>query len=135
MRPALGNYDVRMRALALVLLVLAACDDGPGGSDGAGGSGGSEPAAGAPGGGAPGTGGSAGGVATPCGAYCACMSDTCASFDAYPYADEAACLTACEGFTTEELGCFGSFCENASTGTPTEHQCEHAWGDGGTSEC
>lgn len=88
-----------------------------------------------PSGGAPSTGGEGGGEPSICDAYCACMSDTCSSFDAYPYANEAACLAACEAFTAEELACFGGFCEAASTGTPTEHQCEHAWGDAGTSEC
>ncbi|MBL8739726.1 MAG: hypothetical protein JNK04_01495 [Myxococcales bacterium] len=88
-----------------------------------------------PSGGAASTGGGGGGAPTACEAYCACLDATCASFPSYPFADEPACLAACEGFTTDELSCFGAFCEQASTGTPTEHQCEHAWGDGGTAEC
>jgi hypothetical protein len=63
------------------------------------------------------------------------MSETCSSFAAYPFADEQACLTKCQTFSADEIACFGAFCETASTGTPTEHQCEHAWADQGTSEC
>jgi hypothetical protein len=98
-------------------------------SDGGAGAGGAPTS-----GGAPSTGGAGGGEPSLCDAYCGCMSESCASYDAYPFADEAACLSACEAFTTEELSCFGGFCEQAS-GAPSEHLCEHAWGALGTKEC
>jgi len=72
-----------------------------------------------------------------CEAFCGCMETTCVSFDAYPYADPAACMTACEAFDDATLGCFGSFCQQAmnSEGTLVEHYCEHAWGELGDEKC
>lgn len=72
-----------------------------------------------------------------CEAFCGCMETTCVSFDAYPYADTAACMTACEVLDEATLGCFGSFCQQAmdSEGTLVEHYCEHAWGELGDEKC
>jgi hypothetical protein len=72
-----------------------------------------------------------------CEAFCGCMQTACSSFDAYPYADEAACMTACEAFDEAQLTCFGGFCQQAmdSEGTLVEHYCEHAWGALGNEKC
>lgn len=72
-----------------------------------------------------------------CEAFCGCMETACVSYDAYPYADNAACMTACEAFDEATLGCFGSFCQQAmdSEGTLVEHYCEHAWGELGDEKC
>ena len=72
-----------------------------------------------------------------CEAFCGCMETACASYDAYPYADSAACMTACEAFDETTLGCFGGFCQQAmdSEGTLAEHYCEHAWGELGDEKC
>ncbi len=73
-----------------------------------------------------------------CEAFCGCMQANCASFDAYPYADEAACMTACEGLNETERSCFAGFCEDAANEPSpalAEHWCEHAWGELGTDEC
>ncbi len=72
-----------------------------------------------------------------CEAFCGCMELTCASYDAYPYADTAACMTACAAFGGAQLQCFGGFCQQAmdSEGTLVEHYCEHAWGELGDEKC
>ncbi|MGH1341850.1 MAG: hypothetical protein ACRBN8_09885 [Nannocystales bacterium] len=72
-----------------------------------------------------------------CEAFCGCMQSTCASYEAYPYADTVACMEACEAFDEATLGCFGSFCQQAmdAEGTLAEHYCEHAWGELGDEKC
>ena len=72
-----------------------------------------------------------------CMAYCGCMQSTCTSYEGYPYADEAACITACEALDGIVLQCFGGFCEQAvnSEGTLIEHYCQHAWGELGNEKC
>jgi len=72
-----------------------------------------------------------------CEAFCGCMAATCSGYDAYPYADEAACLDACAAFDEPTLACYGSFCQQAtdSEGTLVEHYCEHAWGALGNEKC
>lgn len=67
---------------------------------------------------------------TPCEAYCACMGATCATEPAYPFADDAACLSACAAFSSEDLTCRAASCEAAksSSGHDKEHDCEHASG-------
>ncbi len=72
-----------------------------------------------------------------CEAFCGCMDLSCSAYDAYPYADTAACMTACAAFTDAQLECFGSFCQQATDGEGTlvEHYCEHAWGDLGDQKC
>lgn len=89
------------------------------------------------GGAAGGSSGGAGGVgASVCEAYCGCLEATCSTLDGYPFADEPACLTACEGFTAEELDCWGAMCEQAAmTPGALDHLCEHAWGEVGLAEC
>ncbi len=88
-----------------------------------------------------GTGGTTGGETTGadevCAAFCGCMQTACASYDAYPYADEAACLAACDALDETTLQCFGGFCQQAmdAEGTLAEHYCEHAWGDLGNDKC
>lgn len=83
-----------------------------------------------------GGGGQAEGGASVCGLYCACMVDACAAIEGYPYEDEAACTSACEAFSADELDCFGSFCVQASQSPgAVDHLCEHAWGAAGTDEC
>lgn len=67
-----------------------------------------------------------------CAAYCTCMAATCASEPGYPFADEAACLSACSGFTAENRTCFAMHCETAKTAANKKHDCEHA---SGTIEC
>lgn len=78
-----------------------------------------------------------GGSSELCAAFCGCMTATCSSYDAYPYADEAACMAACEAFDEAQLNCFGGFCQQAmdSEGTLAEHYCEHAWGALGDEKC
>lgn len=79
-----------------------------------------------------------GGAADDCAAFCGCMTAHCSGFEAYPYADEAACLDACAMLDPATLGCFAGFCADAelepSPGL-AEHWCEHAWGELGTDEC
>lgn len=72
-----------------------------------------------------------------CEAFCGCMAENCASFDGYPYADEAACLSECASLDEATLACYGSFCEQASASSPdlAAHQCEHAWGELGNDKC
>ncbi len=72
-----------------------------------------------------------------CAAFCGCMETACVSYDAYPYADTAACMTACEAFDEATLSCFGGFCQQAldAEGTLAEHYCEHAWGELGDQKC
>ncbi len=72
-----------------------------------------------------------------CEAFCGCMAESCASFDGYPYADEVACMAACESWDAATLSCFGGFCEQAANSSPdlAEHQCEHAWGELGDEKC
>ena len=74
---------------------------------------------------------------TLCLAFCGCMQTTCSGYEAYPYADDAACMTACEAFDEATLQCFGGFCQQAmeTEGTLAEHYCEHAWGDLGNQKC
>ncbi|MEM6295741.1 MAG: hypothetical protein AAGA54_31000 [Myxococcota bacterium] len=72
-----------------------------------------------------------------CEAFCTCMEANCASYDAYPYADSAECMTACEALDDVTLSCFGGFCEQAGgvDGGLAEHYCEHAWGQLGSDKC
>jgi hypothetical protein len=110
---------------------------------GSGGSGGGS--AGSTGGGSAGStgGGSAGSTGSGstsggnagCTAYCTCMSGTCAGEAGYPWTDEAACLAACEQFTTAEFTCWDMWCYEASLGGAVDHLCEHAWGANGLDEC
>ena len=82
-------------------------------------------------------GGTTGGTNELCEAFCGCMDTACASYDAYPYADSAACMTACESLDEAMLSCFGGFCQQAmdAEGTLAEHFCEHAWGELGADKC
>jgi hypothetical protein len=66
--------------------------------------------------------------------YCGCLGQACASFAGYPHADEAACLAACEGLSEPELTCWSAYCDQALD-DPSEHVCEHAWGELGLDEC
>lgn len=79
--------------------------------------------------------GSTSGGNAGCAAYCTCMSGTCATEVGYPWADEAACLSACEQFTTAEMTCWDMWCYQASLGGAVDHLCEHAWGANGLDEC
>ncbi|HVH45188.1 MAG TPA: hypothetical protein VM925_22705 [Labilithrix sp.] len=63
-----------------------------------------------------------------CTAYCACMTATCASESSYPFADEAACLSACAAFSDANRTCYAASCEDAKTAADKEHDCEHASG-------
>lgn len=75
------------------------------------------------------------GEASACVAHCECMTTTCSASEGYPYATEQDCLDACAGFSDEELGCFGMWCEAAAISPDPLHLCEHAWGSVGTSKC
>lgn len=68
----------------------------------------------------------------PCEAYCACMTATCASEPGYPFADEAACLAACAGFSADDRACYTDHCEDAKTAADKKHDCDHA---AGTTAC
>lgn len=63
-----------------------------------------------------------------CAAYCACMTSTCATEQGYPFADEAACLSACAGFVAESRACYAAACEEAKGLDEKEHGCVHASG-------
>jgi hypothetical protein len=56
------------------------------------------------------------------------MTATCTSEPGYPYANEAACLSACAGFADMGRACVAAACERAKTasGAAKEHECEHA---------
>jgi hypothetical protein len=71
-----------------------------------------------------------------CEAYCTCMEQSCRTL-AYPWADRAACLTACGRFSATERTCFANFCTQASMmgQAAREHSCEHAAGALGAAEC
>lgn len=79
-----------------------------------------------------------GGATGDCEAFCGCMTAHCSQYEAYPYADEAACMDACAALLPATLTCFAGFCTDAelepSPGL-AEHWCEHAWGELGTDEC
>lgn len=65
---------------------------------------------------------------SPCAAYCACMGTTCASEAGYPFASEAACLSACSTFDSKGLACVVTACEKAKTAkspSSKSHECEH----------
>lgn len=72
-----------------------------------------------------------------CVAFCGCMQTACSGYEAYPYADEPACLAACEALDEPTLQCYGGFCQQAADadGSLAEHFCEHAWGDLGDDKC
>lgn len=78
------------------------------------------------------------GASAECEAFCGCMTTNCSEFAAYPFADEAACASFCEGLTQDERTCFASFCDDAAVEPSMglqEHWCEHAWGELGNEEC
>jgi hypothetical protein len=66
----------------------------------------------------------------PCADYCVCMATTCSDQPDYPYADEAACLVACNAFTAEDRTCHAAACEEAKTAEAEDkdHECMHASG-------
>lgn len=73
-----------------------------------------------------------------CEALCACMLLNCSSYEAYPYADNQACMDACTALDAPLVQCYGGFCEQASTEPNeglAEHWCEHAWGELGADKC
>jgi len=53
----------------------------------------------------------------------------------YPFADAAACLAVCAGYSKEEVTCWTKWCEDAKQSTSKEHLCQHAWGAFGLDEC
>jgi len=61
-----------------------------------------------------------------CATYCTCMAATCATEPGYPYANEAACLTACAAFDAKGVTCVAAACEKAKTAADKDHECEHA---------
>lgn len=64
-----------------------------------------------------------------CATYCSCFLATCTSdAGASPYADEAACLAACNGsgFDAKGRTCVAAACERAKTAADKKHECEHA---------
>lgn len=63
--------------------------------------------------------------ADPCRAYCDCMKTACSSV----FADDAACLSTCGGFSADDLTCFAKHCEDAKTAADPAHDCEHASGE------
>lgn len=64
----------------------------------------------------------------PCEIYCECAGQVCKSQPAYPFADEAACLSACEAFASDDLRCFNDACEGARFSADPSHGCQHATG-------
>jgi hypothetical protein len=66
-----------------------------------------------------------------CAAYCTCMGATCAAEPAYPYANEAACLSACKSFDAKGRACVVAACETAKSAADKAHECEHAAGPSG----
>ena len=79
-----------------------------------------------------------GGDTAECLAFCDCMVAQCSEFEAYPFADPAACTTFCGDLSSVELTCFSGFCEDAAVEPNMglqEHWCEHAWGELGTDKC
>lgn len=70
-----------------------------------------------------------------CSAYCGCMKATCAAEPNYPFADDAACTSACVVFAPSARACYLAFCQEASDGGAKSHSCEHATGRLGATEC
>ena len=71
-----------------------------------------------------------------CVEYCQCVGTTCVAEPGYPFADEAACLSACADFTEPELTCWTMWCTDAAAdATLLDHLCSHAWGELGLDEC
>jgi hypothetical protein len=84
------------------------------------------------------TGTTGGGASLECQSYCTCLTAECSEYDAYPHADEQACLDACAALAPDSLTCFAGFCEDAAVERSEnleEHWCEHAWGELGTDKC
>jgi hypothetical protein len=72
-----------------------------------------------------------------CESYCGCMEQNCRMVITLPWANRAACLTACGGFSEMERTCFTNFCMNVPTVSAGEraHTCEHGAGALGSGEC
>jgi len=65
---------------------------------------------------------------SPCATYCACMGATCGTQPSYPFASEAACLSACSAFDRPGLVCVVAACERAKSAPSASnktHECEH----------
>ncbi len=75
-------------------------------------------------------------LASPCEAYCTCMEQNCRMVS-YPWANRAACLTACGAFSAPARTCFTTFCMSVPTVSAgeREHTCEHGSGELGAAEC
>jgi hypothetical protein len=71
-----------------------------------------------------------------CEAYCTCMEQNCRMLS-YPWANRAACLTACGQFSELQRTCFTNFCMSVPMvgQGEREHTCEHGAGELGTGEC
>jgi hypothetical protein len=66
------------------------------------------------------------------------MSLNCPTQAGYPYADDAACKSACAAFSAEEYACWSKYCgwvPLASSEEDETHLCQHAWGMFGLDEC
>lgn len=71
-----------------------------------------------------------------CTTYCTCLQTSCSAHQQFPYADLAACETACAGFTEAERDCWSDYCTLAQAGDDAQaHYCEHASGSAGLAEC
>jgi hypothetical protein len=78
-----------------------------------------------------------GGPSEACVSYCQCMMQYCSTQNGYPFASNSACLTRCGQFSQAERTCWARFCTMAGMQSPgmRGHNCEHAWGELGSSEC
>jgi hypothetical protein len=86
------------------------------------------------------TAGSAADTAAPggqaCASYCACVSKQCAKYAMAPawVKDATMCPARCAMFNQQQRACWPTFCD-PNAASVSEHDCEHAWGGLGLSEC
>lgn len=82
-------------------------------------------------------GGSDADVSSPdpeCDAYCRCLAGACAAIDGYPFAAPGSCSAACSAQSPAERACYPRWCAKAES-SRAKHDCEHAWGGAGVTEC